>query len=115
MRGIQVIQGVAPSKSNSYRITPTGLIKSDAMKKYERNFYIQCSEYRNANIAGYFELHLRVFYPNQRSDLDGCLKATLDCLQMVGAILNDNKCVKIVAEKFLDKKEPRIEFQLVII
>ena len=68
--------------------------------------------YRNADIADYFELHVRVFYPSQRSDLDNSLKVVLDCLQRVKAIWNDNRCVKIVAEKFLDKEKPRIEFEL---
>jgi Holliday junction resolvase RusA-like endonuclease len=86
------------------------LIKTAALRKYEESFYIQCNHYRNANIESYFELHLQVFYPSQRSDLDGCLKVFLDCLQRVKAIKNDNRCVKIVAEKYLDKVNPRIEF-----
>jgi Holliday junction resolvase RusA-like endonuclease len=36
----------------------------------------------------------------------------LDCLQKVKAISNDNKCIKIVANKFLDKLNPRIEFEI---
>lgn len=64
-------------------------------------------------IEGYFELHVKVFYPSQRSDLDNSLKIILDCLQYVKAIKNDNKLVKVVAEKFLDKLNPRIEFCIV--
>lgn len=108
----QVIHGTCPSKSNCYRIAGKGLIKSPALTKYEQDFYIQCNHYRNANITGYFELHIQVFYPNQRSDLDNSLKVVLDCLQKVKAIQNDNKAVKIVAEKFLDKERPRIEFSI---
>lgn len=44
--------------------------------------------------------------------MDNALKVVLDCLQRVKTISNDNKCVKIVAEKFLDKDKPRIEFEL---
>ncbi len=40
------------------------------------------------------------------------LKCLLDCLQMTGTIKNDNRCVKIVAEKFIDKANPRIEFEI---
>jgi Holliday junction resolvase RusA-like endonuclease len=58
----------------------------------------------------YFEFYMDVFYPNQRSDLDNSLKVVLDCLQKVKAIQNDNKCVKIVVRKFLDKEKPRVEF-----
>ena len=39
-----------------------------------------------------------VFYPTQKSDLDNSLKVILDCLQKTKTIVNDNKCVKIVAE-----------------
>lgn len=113
----QTIYGSPPSKSNCYRIITLkgrgGLSKTKAMHQYEKDFYIQCNHYRNKNIQGYFEIHVDVYYPSQRSDLDNSLKIVLDCLQKVGAIRNDNQCVKIVASKYLDKKEPRIEFELI--
>ena len=113
---LQIINGNTPSKSNSYKIiTINGhgsLGKTPALKKYENDFFIQCNHYRNKMIDGYFELHIKVFYPSQRSDLDNSLKIVLDCLQRVKAIKNDNKCVKIVAEKYLDKLNPRIEFKI---
>lgn len=113
----QTIFGVIPSKSNCYKIiTLAGhgsLAKTTAMKKYENDFFIQCNHYRNKNIQGYFEFHVDVYYPSQRADLDNSLKVALDCLQKVKAIDNDNKCVKIIAQKFLDKLNPRIEFELV--
>lgn len=113
----QIITGNVPSKSNCYKIITIGghasLSKTKALKAYEENFYIQCDKYRNVEIEGYFELYLKVFYPSQRSDLDNSLKVILDCLQRVKSIKNDNKCVKIVAEKFLDKTNPRIEFEIV--
>ena len=110
----QTIYGNPPSKSNCYKIiTLSGhgsLCKTKALKQYENDFYIQCNHYRNKNISGYFEIYIDVFYPSQRSDLDNSLKCVLDCLQKVKAIENDNKAVKIVAQKFLDKANPRIEF-----
>lgn len=113
----QMISGNCPSKSNCYRIVTingrSSLSKSKALKDYENSFFMQCGHYRNKDISGYFELHLRVFYPSQRSDLDNSLKIVLDCLQRVKAIRNDNKCVRIVAEKYVDKITPRIEFELV--
>lgn len=113
----QTIYGNPPSKSNCYKvITLNGhgsLAKSKALKQYENDFFIQCNHYRNKNIEGYFEFHIDVFYPSQRSDLDNSLKCALDCLQKVNAIKNDNKLVKIVAQKFLDKNNPRIEFKLI--
>jgi len=32
--------------------------------------------------------------------------------QMAKTIKNDNKCVKIVAQKAIDKDDPRIEFEI---
>lgn len=112
----QVIYGTCPSKSNCYKIIKLGqhasLAKTPAMKAYEDSFYIQCNQYRNANITGYFELHVDVYYPNERADLDNSLKIILDSLQRVKAIPNDNKCTYISARKFKDIKEPRIEFEI---
>lgn len=110
----QIILGNTPSKSNCYRIiTINGhgsLAKTAALKKYEEGFMWQCNKYRNANISGQFEFYVDVFYPSKRTDLDNCLKVIMDCLQKIKAISNDNNCCKIVAQKFIDKKEPRIEF-----
>jgi Holliday junction resolvase RusA-like endonuclease len=110
----QIIYGNPPSKSNCYKIISLNghgsLAKTKALKQYENDFFIQCNKYRNANISGYFEFDIDVYYPSQRADLDNSLKVVLDCLQKVKAIDNDNKCVKIVANKFLDKANPRIEF-----
>jgi Holliday junction resolvase RusA-like endonuclease len=112
----QTILGNCPSKSNCYKIIAINgrgsLAKAAALKEYENKFYIQCNHYRNANITGYFELYIDVFYQSERSDLDNSLKIVLDCLQQCKAIKNDNKCTKIVARKFLDKNNPRVEFEL---
>lgn len=117
MKHEQVIYNNPPSKSNSYRIiTINGhgsLAKTDALKKYEKDFYLQCGAYRNKKIKGFFELYIDVYFSSNRPDLDNCLKSTLDCLQSCKAITNDRNCVKIVANKFIDKNCPRIEFTLV--
>lgn len=113
----QTIIGQTPSKSNSYKIiTLSGhgsLAKTTGLKTYENSFYMQVGKYRNLMIEGYFELHLRVYFATMSHDLDNSLKIILDCLQYTKTIKNDNRCVKIVAEKFIDKTNPRIEFRLV--
>lgn len=116
MKHEQVILNNPPSKSNSYRIiTMKGhgsLAKTDALKKYERDFYLQCGAYRNRNIKGFFELYIDVYFSSNRPDLDNALKSTLDCLQACKAITNDRNCVKIVANKFIDPIRPRLEFTI---
>ena len=113
----QTILGQAPSKSNQYRIIKIGghssLKKNDSLKAYENSFYMQVGKYRDLMITGFFELHLRVYFASMSHDLDNSLKIILDCLQHTKTIKNDNKCVKIIADKFLDKINPRIEFRLI--
>jgi Holliday junction resolvase RusA-like endonuclease len=110
------IPGAPVSKSNAYRIiTVNGhgsLAKSAAMKKYEECFLWHVGPMRGAKIDRPFELYLSVWFPSKRSDLDGCLKGILDCLQTAKVIKNDNNCCRIVAEKFIDKDNPRVEFTI---
>ena len=91
----------------------SSLGKTKALKDYENSFFMQLSgELRDKDITGFFELEIDVYYPSMRADLDNSLKVVLDCLQKTKTIRNDNKCVKIIARRFVDKKEPRIEFLL---
>lgn len=117
MKHEQVIYANPPSKSNQYKIVTIGghgsLAKTAAMKDFEKKFYLQCGAYRNRNIKGFFELYADVYFQSNQPDLDNSLKGLLDCLQGCCAIKNDRNCVKIVANKFIDKVNPRIEFTLV--
>lgn len=117
----QVIYGTIPSKSNGYKIITlkpkdrhpfSSLGKTKELQAYEKSFFLQCNKYRNKNIETFFSLEVDAYYPNNRSDLDGMFKILLDCLQKNGAIKNDNLCVRIIANKFIDKIAPRIEFEL---
>ena len=114
---MQIIYGQIPSKSNCYKIVTLNghgsLAKTPALKQYEKDFYLQCNQYRNRAIMGLFELHANIFNGSQRPDLDNSFKCLLDSLQTCNAINNDRNCVKIVAQKFVDKKNPRVEFELI--
>lgn len=117
MKHEQVIYGQIPSKSNCYKIVTLAghgsLAKTSAMEEFEKKFYLQCGAYRNRNIQGFFELYADVYFQSNKPDLDNSLKGLLDCLQGCKAIKNDRNCVKIVANKFIDKNNPRIEFTIV--
>ena len=116
--GWVTIPGNVPSKSNCYRIVKVKgtmtIGKTDALESYEMSFFWQCP-IRNLNISKQFEFYARVFYPSMRSDIDNSLKVLLDCLQHTKTLKNDNLCVKVVAEKFVDKNNPRVEFKIVTI
>lgn len=117
MKHEQIIYSNPPSKSNSYRIITIkghgSLAKTDALHKYEKDFFLQCGAYRNRKISGFFELYLDCYFSSNRPDLDNALKSTLDCLQTCKAITNDRNCVGIHARKFIDPVKPRLEFTLV--
>lgn len=116
MKHEAVVYGHVPSKSNQYQIIKLGsklsLAKTKTMKEFEEKFFLQCG-YRNRNIQGFFELYADVYFQSNQPDLDNSLKGLLDCLQSCKAIKNDRNCVKIVANKFIDKNNPRIEFTIV--
>lgn len=111
------IVGQPPSKSNSYKVIYVAghskLGKAAATKHYEDSFYLQTGPYKKLNIQGYFELYVRVYFTTMAHDLDNALKVVLDCLQRAEAFKNDNRCTRIVADKFVDRANPRIEFRLV--
>lgn len=111
------IFGQVPSKSNSYRIVNIGghgtLARSETLVRYATSFYMQMGHYRKLGIAGLFELYVDVYFTTMGHDLDNSLKVLLDCLQKGGAIRNDNRCVKIVARKFIDRRNPRVELRMV--
>ena len=115
MRIEETIIGKLPSKSNCYKvITLCGhgsLAKTDLLKKYEQQFYLQC-KHRGAKIKGLFKLDIDIFHENMRPDLDNGFKIVLDCLQTCKVIVNDRQCVEIHARKLVDKNNPRIEFVL---
>lgn len=109
------ILGKVPSKSNSYMIVNRAghgsLAKTKALDQYEKRFYLQCP-CRGLDIKGYFALKARVFYENNRPDLDNALKIILDCLQSCKVIQNDRYCTEIHAFKFVDKQNPRVEIEI---
>ena len=109
------ILGKIPSKSNCYKVITLGghgsLAKTKALKEYERKFFLQCTE-RERNIQGFFKLRIDVYLESQRQDLDNPLKTFLDCLQQCHVIKNDNTCIEIIARKFIDKVNPRVEYEL---
>jgi Holliday junction resolvase RusA-like endonuclease len=108
------IYGQVPSKSNGYRIISIrghgSLAKTKELKDYEKAFALQFG--KREKILGNFEVEVDVYFRSNRSDLDGMFKVFLDCLQQVQAIDNDRYCMKIVARKFVDKDNPRVEFKI---
>ena len=114
---METILGQLVSKANNYQVGigkngERHIIKSPPLRAYERLFDQQCRVYRDRNINGHFTLYVAVYESSPRYDLDNAIKTLLDCLQMVHAIVDDNLCLKIVAEKRIDRKNPRVVFAI---
>ena len=111
----ETIYGQVISKANNYQIGNDKhgqryIIKSEAIRAYERNFIEQCKVYKDRMIDCHFTLYVAVYESSVKYDLDNALKTLLDCLQMAKAITDDNLCRKIVAEKRIDRNNPRVVF-----
>jgi len=61
-------------------------------------------------IAGDVSITLRVYRAAKRGDLDNAIKILLDSMQGV-LYTDDSQIVRIVAERFDDKKNPRVEVE----
>lgn len=112
----ETIFGQVVSKANNYQVGDSGgskhIMKSPEIRAYEKSFLKQCSIYKGRLINCRFTLYLRVFERSNAYDLDNALKTILDCLQYAKAITNDNLCIKIVAEKYINPRQPRIEYAI---
>ena len=109
----ETIYGQVVSKANNYEVGNDKhggryIIKSEAIRAYERSFIEQCQVYKDRMVNCHFTLYVAVYESSVRYDIDNALKTILDCLQMVKAITDDNLFRKIVAEKHIDKNNPRI-------
>lgn len=113
----ETIFGQIPSKANCYVAVPDKegcrrIIKNETIRSYERSFADQCKIYRGQGISKPFRLIIDVYESSKRYDLDNALKTFLDCLQQVGAIENDNLCDSIVANRHIDRRNPRVVFAI---
>lgn len=115
-----IIPGQTPAKSNCYRIIARNghgsLAKHPGLKAYEEAFVWRCplrGSKTRPLICVPFRIDLDVYFRTKANDIDNCLKIVLDTLQKCCyAIKNDNLCAEIHVRKFVDKENPRIEFEI---
>ena len=117
MAKTEIIYGQVVSKANNYQVAESGgrrhIIKSSALREYEKSFLKQCKIYRDRNINRRFKLAITVYESSARYDLDNSIKTVLDCLQYARAISDDKLCVSIDAEKRIDAWNPRVEYSII--
>ena len=109
------ILGQVPSKSNGYKIGNNRLYKSKELISYENRFkwLLALAKGKPSEpIKDKFSIEIFVYFQSKRSDLDNSAKIILDCLQNCNVIENDRLCHRLVMHKFIDKDNPRIEFEI---
>ena len=107
------ILGSIPSKSNGYKVGKKNFYKDPKLVAYENSFAYQLLQYpKQKCIEKDFSIEVDVYYESRRADLDNCFKILFDSLQKNGLIDNDRYCQRIVANRHIDKLNPRVEFLL---
>lgn len=109
------ILGQVPSKSNGYKIANNRLYKSKELIEYENKFkwLLALAKGKPSEpIKDKFAIEILVYFQSNRSDLDNSAKIILDCLQNCNVIENDRLCHRLLMYKFIDKENPRIEFEI---
>lgn len=96
-----------PPSVNRYRIpVRSRIVLSDEGRAFKRAVREHAALV--SMLEGHVALHIVIYFPNRRSDLDNALKVLLDSLQGV-AYQNDAQVVTIRAFKGLSRERPRAE------
>jgi crossover junction endodeoxyribonuclease RusA len=95
-----------PSANRYWRIFKGRAVKSAEARAYQ--VAVSQSTRGIERLEGDLSITLRFFRPAKRGDLDNRIKQILDALNEV-AYHDDSQIIKIEAERFDDKKNPRVE------
>lgn len=100
-----------PSVNTYWRQVNNRIYTTHEAKKYKQTVAKQCTIEGHVPLDGSVAVDIKVFRPAKRGDLDNTLKVSLDSLK--GFCFHDDKqIVKIVAERYDDKDNPRIEIEI---
>lgn len=91
-----------------------GFRKTDAAVQYSTLLQLAARRAMRGRdpFSGHCEVRLLFVYPDNRSDVDGAVKLSLDALE--GCVYwDDRQVVRLVAEKAKDAEAPRVEVEVV--
>lgn len=100
-----------PSANRYWRNVDGKTLKSAEARAYQTSAGWSAKLQGVACLLGDVEVEIRVYRPAQRGDLDNCLKIILDALKGI-CYEDDKQIVKITAERFDDKDNPRVEIAI---
>lgn len=102
-----------PSSNRYWRVWRGRAVKSNEARDYQRAVKLRGLAGKRADpLVGPVAIHVDVYRPARRGDLDNSLKVTLDAIQGV-AYLNDEQIVYLSASRNEDAANPRVEVLVV--
>ena len=88
------------------------MVKSAEARQYQENAGWMAKEQGLQPLVDAVAVDVRVYRPARRGDLDNCLKVVLDAMRGIG-YEDDSQIVKIIAQRFDDKVNPRVELTII--
>jgi crossover junction endodeoxyribonuclease RusA len=87
------------------------VVSQDARAYKEQVAWVAKAAGMNEPLLGDVFVTMRVYRPAKRGDLDNYTKVLMDSLNGV-AYADDSQIVRIVAERYDDKRNPRVEVEV---
>lgn len=101
-----------PPSANRYWRTFRGMVvKSDQARQYQEQAGWIAKTQGVQPLEGDITVRIDVYRPAKRGDLDNSIKVLLDSLNGI-AYQDDSQIVKIIAQRFNDKRNPRAEITI---
>jgi len=102
-----------PSANRYWRKTRTGKVYVSNEARSFRETAARMALAQGMRIApGLVTVEMRFYRPADRGDTDNLIKISLDALNEIGWT-DDAQVKRIEAEKFVDRKNPRLELKIV--
>lgn len=118
MKRTYIVTGKPATKKTSQRIVKNKagrsfIIPSKLTSDWNREAIRQLkAQHRGEPLTGEVVARYDVYRGARRGDLSNFISAIDDALQAAGVIGNDNQIVAIIANKLLDRENPRVEIVL---
>jgi len=109
-----VVNGIVPSKSNTYGFGKGNFYKAAKVRQYEADFAWQTKNVKKNTFEKDDKLYIcyKCYVGNMAQDVDNILKTINDSLQKTEIIKNDKRIILHRAYKQRDKENPRVEIKI---
>lgn len=115
MAAIRFAVPVKPYGVNgTYRIGKGRMFRSPEAEQYRTALQLGAKRAmrRRPLLTGHVEVRVWFVYPDNRSDIDGAIKGTLDAMNGI-VWTDDRQVIRLEVEKRKDPDAPRVEIEIV--